>query len=571
MSDGGGWRLLDVEGGIGLGGGRWWEDMLHDPLSKQQPPPDTPASSTAPKAPGRQPAAWLMPPSSSLGALNATRSVSPARRRPLQQQPLQDEAAQQQQQQQQPERHLSQSQPPQQEHEQQPPAPLQRRRPTPSPRASAIPRLPEDLLSVVPPPQQQPQAAAQVFAGAGAPPSLALLPSGATARAASPADPGVVVKERVVEVPVYSTRVVEVEKVVEVPVERTIEKVVYVDKVVEKVVEVPVETVVEKVVEKIVYVDKVVERVVEVPVETVVEKIVERIVYVDKVVEKIVEVPKVVEKIVYRDRSRGAPPAVAAATSSSAAAAAAQPASIAAGKPSSQILAVAPSSAAASLRRPPSKASSVASDEAMTAARGPLSSPHASDRRQPDTEPDEYVMSPLHGRRTLRSKDFRYESVELNTGAPQSPKLAGVGYVSARRPSDIAGVWSYSGSRCYEVSSDGTYAEHEGGSKYVLGKLERWSPVWPAPPEGAPEPHYYTLLSNGSSLWLSQLRNGKLLSTCLPAGSPSPFTSTSVPPPVSTFEKYEATARQTVAQVETNTRNALEGHIAQLELQILVR
>jgi|GEM_PF-2464987 len=84
-----------------------------------------------------------------------------------------------------------------------------------------------------------------------------------------------------------------VEKVVEVPVEKVVEKVVEVpvEKVVEKVVEVPVEKVVEKVVE--VPVEKVVEKVVEVPVEKVVEKVVE--VPVEKVVEVVKESPQTVD------------------------------------------------------------------------------------------------------------------------------------------------------------------------------------------------------------------------------------------------------------------------------------
>ena len=79
-------------------------------------------------------------------------------------------------------------------------------------------------------------------------------------------------------------------EIVEVPVEKIIEKEVPVEKIVERIVEVPVE----KIVEKEVPVEKVVERIVEVPVEKIVEKEVpvEKIVYVDKIVEKLVEPEK---------------------------------------------------------------------------------------------------------------------------------------------------------------------------------------------------------------------------------------------------------------------------------------
>ena len=67
-------------------------------------------------------------------------------------------------------------------------------------------------------------------------------------------------------------------------VEVTVEKVKYVDRVVEKKVEVPVD--------RIQYVDRVVEKRVEVPVE--------KIQYVDRIVEKRVEIP--VEKVIYRSQ-----------------------------------------------------------------------------------------------------------------------------------------------------------------------------------------------------------------------------------------------------------------------------
>lgn len=77
-----------------------------------------------------------------------------------------------------------------------------------------------------------------------------------------------------------------VEKVVEVPVEKIVEREVIVEKIVEKIVEVevPVEVIVEKIVEVQVPVEKIVER------EVIVEKIVEVQVPVEKIVEKEVEV-----------------------------------------------------------------------------------------------------------------------------------------------------------------------------------------------------------------------------------------------------------------------------------------
>jgi hypothetical protein len=109
--------------------------------------------------------------------------------------------------------------------------------------------------------------------------------------------------ERIVEVPVEKIVEVPIEKIVEVPVDRIVEKIVEVpvEKIVEKRVEVPVERIVE--VDKIVEVEKIVR--VEVPVEKIVQVQVEKIVEVEKRVEvpvdrivereKIVEVEKLVE------------------------------------------------------------------------------------------------------------------------------------------------------------------------------------------------------------------------------------------------------------------------------------
>ncbi|KLT42389.1 hypothetical protein CC85DRAFT_93486 [Cutaneotrichosporon oleaginosum] len=118
--------------------------------------------------------------------------------------------------------------------------------------------------------------------------------------------------EKVVEVP----KIIEVEKIVEKVVERQVEvpKIVEVEKIVERIVEVPVNVDVERIVEKqvikevpvdrMIEVEKIVEKIVETKIEVPVEVPVERIVEVEKIVEKTVEVPKeviverVVEKIV---------------------------------------------------------------------------------------------------------------------------------------------------------------------------------------------------------------------------------------------------------------------------------
>jgi len=114
------------------------------------------------------------------------------------------------------------------------------------------------------------------------------------------------VVDRIVEVPVEVRVEVPVEKIVHVPVERVVERIV--EKVVDRIVEVPVDRIVEKVVEVPVevLVEVPIEKIVHVPVERVVEKVVDRIVEVpvevrvEVPVEKIVHVPveRVVEKIV---------------------------------------------------------------------------------------------------------------------------------------------------------------------------------------------------------------------------------------------------------------------------------
>ena len=112
--------------------------------------------------------------------------------------------------------------------------------------------------------------------------------------------------ERIVEVPVerYIEKVIE--KVIEVPLERIIERPVYVDNIIEKIIDVPVKRTVEKPVEQIIeiprYIDHIiehpiaVERTVEKIVEIAVEKIVDIPVYVDNIVERIVETTREVEK-----------------------------------------------------------------------------------------------------------------------------------------------------------------------------------------------------------------------------------------------------------------------------------
>lgn len=77
-----------------------------------------------------------------------------------------------------------------------------------------------------------------------------------------------------------------------------VDRIVYVDKIVEKIVYV------DKIIEKIIYKDKIVEVIKEVPVIEYRDKIVytDKIVYKDKIVEKVVYKDKEVEKIVYVDK-----------------------------------------------------------------------------------------------------------------------------------------------------------------------------------------------------------------------------------------------------------------------------
>ena len=125
---------------------------------------------------------------------------------------------------------------------------------------------------------------------------------------------GVVDVDDVLKVFRVVPKIVEVEKIVEkivdrivevpevVPIEKVVEKIIEVEKIkeVERIVNVPIEvpTVVNNIVEKIVPIEQIIERVVEVP--TITEKIVEvrrefpKIVEVERIVEKVVEVDKVI-------------------------------------------------------------------------------------------------------------------------------------------------------------------------------------------------------------------------------------------------------------------------------------
>ena len=106
--------------------------------------------------------------------------------------------------------------------------------------------------------------------------------------------------ERVVDIPIEKIIEVPVERLVEKPVEQIVEKAVYIDNIIEREVQIPVEKIVEKpverVIEKPVYYENIIEK--PVPIEVVreevvevpVEHIVERPVYVDNIIEKAVEV-----------------------------------------------------------------------------------------------------------------------------------------------------------------------------------------------------------------------------------------------------------------------------------------
>lgn len=118
--------------------------------------------------------------------------------------------------------------------------------------------------------------------------------------------------ERVVDVPIERIIQVPVERIVEQPIEHVIEKPVYIDNIIEREVQVPVEKVVERpvehIVERPVYIDNIIERPVpievirEETVEVPVEHIVERPVYIDNIIEKPVEVlienPVPVERVI---------------------------------------------------------------------------------------------------------------------------------------------------------------------------------------------------------------------------------------------------------------------------------
>lgn len=118
--------------------------------------------------------------------------------------------------------------------------------------------------------------------------------------------------EKIVDVPIE--RIIErpIERIVEKPVEHIVEHAVYYDNIIERTVQVPVEHIIEKPVERLVerpvYVDKIIERPVAIEVikeqikEISVEHIVERPIYIENVIHKPVEVlienPVAVEKIV---------------------------------------------------------------------------------------------------------------------------------------------------------------------------------------------------------------------------------------------------------------------------------
>ena len=127
-------------------------------------------------------------------------------------------------------------------------------------------------------------------------------------------------QERVVERPVYVDNVIEqvvqvpverivehvVDKVVEVPIERVVERPVYVDNIIHKQIDVPRENIIDRPVEQIievpVYVDNVIERpvpierIVERKIDIPVERIVDVPVYVDNIIHKQVEIVREVEK-----------------------------------------------------------------------------------------------------------------------------------------------------------------------------------------------------------------------------------------------------------------------------------
>lgn len=108
----------------------------------------------------------------------------------------------------------------------------------------------------------------------------------AAVQKAPPARPAPAKRPKAVTKVVYVDRVVEKPVYIDRPVDRVVEKIV------ERRVEVPVVRVVEKIVEKPVYVDRPVDRVVEKIVKVPVERIVEKPVYIDRVVERPVPVAR---------------------------------------------------------------------------------------------------------------------------------------------------------------------------------------------------------------------------------------------------------------------------------------
>jgi hypothetical protein len=121
------------------------------------------------------------------------------------------------------------------------------------------------------------------------------------------------VVEKIVQVPVE--RIIEniVEKVIDVPMERVIERPVYIDNIVHKQVEIPVhktvEVHVEKVVEVPVHVDNIIERpvpierIVERKIEIPVERIIDVPIYVDNIIHKQIDIVKEVEIPIQEERN----------------------------------------------------------------------------------------------------------------------------------------------------------------------------------------------------------------------------------------------------------------------------
>ena len=127
-----------------------------------------------------------------------------------------------------------------------------------------------------------------------------------------PTEVNIVEQERIVERPIYRDNIIEkvvdipferiievpVQKVIEKPVEHIVERPVYIDNIIETVVEIPVEKVIEKPVEKLIekpiYIENIIEK--PIPIEVVKEQVVEQ--KVEHVVEKPVYVENIIEKYI---------------------------------------------------------------------------------------------------------------------------------------------------------------------------------------------------------------------------------------------------------------------------------